>query len=124
MTEPEPMTKERLQALATEIMTVVRHHAPDWTDRNDPDPGITLVELLAWLADALSAYQYVVETGADGVTTIRFGDGVMGARPAAGREVTATYRPGVGAVELTVTVRWPREADSADDGFGRCPSGS
>ena len=28
-----------------------------WTDRNENDPGILLVELLAYLADALSAYQ-------------------------------------------------------------------
>jgi hypothetical protein len=25
--------------------------SPDWTDRNDGDPGVTLVQLLAWLAE-------------------------------------------------------------------------
>jgi quinol-cytochrome oxidoreductase complex cytochrome b subunit len=26
---------------------------PDWTDFNESDPGITLLELFAWLASAL-----------------------------------------------------------------------
>src|SRR6187401_154673 len=26
--------------------------APDWTDHNADDPGITLMELLAWIAEA------------------------------------------------------------------------
>jgi hypothetical protein len=130
-----------------------RPRAPD-----DLDPGVTLVELLAWLGDVLSAYRdriadeatletqrrlgyleyrvlsdadlvvtvdgalwrpvgpasdrtaddrtYVAETGADGVTTIRFGDGQTGALPPAGSELTATYRRGNGR-RLTVTVRWP-----------------
>jgi hypothetical protein len=32
------------------------HAAPDWSDRSVHDPGITLVELLAYAADQLSAY--------------------------------------------------------------------
>ena len=27
--------------------------APDWSDRNDSDPGITLLQLLPWLAAGL-----------------------------------------------------------------------
>jgi hypothetical protein len=27
--------------------------APDWTDRNDSDPGITLLQVLPWLAAGL-----------------------------------------------------------------------
>jgi hypothetical protein len=30
---------------------------PEWTDRNDHDPGIALLELFAYLGDALSYYQ-------------------------------------------------------------------
>jgi hypothetical protein len=30
--------------------------APDWSDRSDHDPGITLLELLAYTADQLSTY--------------------------------------------------------------------
>ena len=29
---------------------------PEWTDANDPDPGIALVELLGYLGDQLGAY--------------------------------------------------------------------
>jgi hypothetical protein len=57
MTGPDPRTSERLRALTADIVTIVRRHAPDWTDENDADPGVTLIQLLAWLADALSAYQ-------------------------------------------------------------------
>jgi hypothetical protein len=32
-------------------------HAPAWTDASSHDPGIALVELLAFLGDALSWYQ-------------------------------------------------------------------
>jgi hypothetical protein len=140
MTEPDLPSRER-------------QRAPD-----DLDPGVTLVELLAWLGDVLSAYQdriadeaaletrrrlgylkyhvlsdadlvvtvdgalwrpigagfepaegdrsYVAETDADGVTTIRFGNGQTGALPPAGSDVTATYRTGNGH-RLTGTVRWP-----------------
>jgi len=40
---------DRLAALALERLPVL---APDWTDYNIHDPGITLVELLAWVADS------------------------------------------------------------------------
>ena len=161
MTEREPLTSERLRALTTELTTVLRRHTPEWTAHNDHDPGVTLVELLAWLGDIVSGYQeqvgqeagldtrrklarirdhvlsdaglivsvddvawhppatpstgsadertYLVETGADGTTTVRFGDGQTGARPPAGSEVTATYRCGSGAVGLTMTIQWPPE---------------
>lgn len=52
---------------------------------------------------------YMVETGADGTTAVRFGDGQTGPRPPGGSEVTATYRCGSGAVGLTMTIQWPPE---------------
>ncbi len=40
---------------------------------------------------------YTTETDAEGVKTVRFGDGERGARPPAGRKnITATYRQGIG----------------------------
>jgi len=56
MTEREPLTSERLRALTTELTTVLRRHTPEWTAHNDHDPGVTLVELLAWLGDIVSGY--------------------------------------------------------------------
>jgi phage tail sheath protein FI len=52
---PEPTTSKRLRALSREVMSLVRAHAPPWTDQNDSDPGLTLIQLLTWLADALTA---------------------------------------------------------------------
>jgi predicted phage baseplate assembly protein len=39
--------------LVEEGRALVPRHAPDWTDHNIHDPGITLVELFAWLAEQL-----------------------------------------------------------------------
>ncbi len=36
---------------ARRIVIVDGYLAPDWTDRNDSDPGISIVELSAWLAE-------------------------------------------------------------------------
>jgi hypothetical protein len=40
-----------LRQFVTEVLDVVRRAQPDWTDRNTSDPGITLLELVAWLAE-------------------------------------------------------------------------
>jgi hypothetical protein len=39
---------------------------------------------------------YVVATGRDGKSLVKFGDGVRGSRPPLGSKVTATYRYGAG----------------------------
>jgi predicted phage baseplate assembly protein len=39
--------------LRTEGMAVITREAPEWTDHNAHDPGITLLELFAWLAEIL-----------------------------------------------------------------------
>jgi phage tail-like protein len=57
MPSPEPLTTERLSALATEIETAVGRHAPGWPGPTTGDPGVTLLELLAYVADSLSGAQ-------------------------------------------------------------------
>jgi predicted phage baseplate assembly protein len=37
--------------LVAEALVTIPRHAPEWTDHNASDPGITLVELLAWLVE-------------------------------------------------------------------------
>jgi predicted phage baseplate assembly protein len=42
----------RWSQLVDEGRALVPLYAPDWTDHNASDPGITLIELFAWLAEA------------------------------------------------------------------------
>ena len=43
----------RLQALVAELEETVVAQVPAWTDHNDADPGVTLLELFAWLTENL-----------------------------------------------------------------------
>ncbi len=43
----------RFQELVSEARTRIVRHAPDWTEHNVSDPGITLIELYAWLTELL-----------------------------------------------------------------------
>lgn len=67
----------------------------DWTDFNESDPGVTLLELFAFLAESLSYVHERIEAEQR--------------RKALGRYALAT-----GAVALLVYVWW-RSADSTDD---------
>lgn len=49
---PVPRLDDRtFEALAEELRKLIPVYAPSWTDHNLSDPGITLVDLLAWLAE-------------------------------------------------------------------------
>ncbi|HEY6051263.1 MAG TPA: hypothetical protein VIZ58_08430, partial [Thermoanaerobaculia bacterium] len=48
---PTSDDRARLQTLADDLRRTVRIHAPDWTGTNEADPGITLTELVAFLAE-------------------------------------------------------------------------
>ena len=43
----------RLQSLVAELKRVVASQVPAWTDSNEADPGVTLLELFAWLTENL-----------------------------------------------------------------------
>src|SRR5438034_1682498 len=47
------MPMPRLDQLVDELRGVVRRYSPDWTDSNTSDPGITLLELFAFLTEDL-----------------------------------------------------------------------
>ena len=38
------------EQLATELRRRIPAYTPEWTDHNDSDPGITLLQLFSWLA--------------------------------------------------------------------------
>ena len=51
---PAPLIDERKYAqLLGEVVRRIAVHNPEWTDFNQSDPGVTLVELFAFLADTL-----------------------------------------------------------------------
>jgi predicted phage baseplate assembly protein len=43
----------RFQELVSEARTRIIRHSPEWTEHNVSDPGITLIELFAWLTEML-----------------------------------------------------------------------
>lgn len=43
----------RYDELVAELRTRIPRYTPEWTDLNDSDPGITLIQLFAWLSDML-----------------------------------------------------------------------
>lgn len=42
-------------ALAQALNRTMMAHAPGWTDHNDRDPGVTMLEVIAYLGDSLSS---------------------------------------------------------------------
>jgi len=42
-----------LQSISAEFRSAVKTHAPGWTDQGEGDPGVTLLELFAFLAESL-----------------------------------------------------------------------
>jgi hypothetical protein len=49
------LNDDELRALASEFAASLSRYAPGWTDKQNADPGITLVELFAFLAENLLA---------------------------------------------------------------------
>jgi phage tail-like protein len=54
----------------------MRRHDPSWTGGSDLDPGITLLELQAWIADAMTAYQDRIAAESE-LATARRGSGAV-----------------------------------------------
>lgn len=57
-------------ALSTALDRTMANHVPDWTDHNDSDPGITLLEVMAYLAEQLQYNAPIGERGAAAVSRI------------------------------------------------------
>ncbi len=50
------MDDQSFDMIVTYARRAIRKYAPDWTDENAHDPGITLIELMAWLKEMLQFY--------------------------------------------------------------------
>src|SRR3954451_13515107 len=54
MTLPVPnLDDRRFQDLVDDAKRLVQQRLPEWSDHNVSDPGVTLIELFAWMADQL-----------------------------------------------------------------------
>ncbi|NOY65166.1 MAG: putative baseplate assembly protein, partial [Nitrospirae bacterium] len=55
MSLPKPELDDlTFEQLVSEARGLIPRYAPQWTDHNITDPGITLIELLAWLTETYS----------------------------------------------------------------------
>ena len=75
-------------------------HAPGWTDHNDSDPGITTLELMAYLGEALLFNRETVPGGSDAASRIiraleRYKEGtvLLGAETLVAETWSGTKRP-------------------------------
>ena len=51
---PVPVTdNRRYQALVDELVARIPSHTPEWTNFNDSDPGVTLIQLFAHITESL-----------------------------------------------------------------------
>ena len=54
MTLPAPTLDDRkFQDIVSEARSLIPRYCPEWTDHNLSDPGITFIELFAWMTDIL-----------------------------------------------------------------------
>ncbi len=72
MKQSGPPTSRSIDALAGELRTVVRRHHPEWTDSNDSDPGLTLLEVGAWIAHRLDSYRRATAARPDPYRNFKF----------------------------------------------------
>ncbi|MGC1953780.1 MAG: hypothetical protein WA970_14685, partial [Gammaproteobacteria bacterium] len=66
------------ERLVEDARGLIPRYAPEWTDHNVHDPGITLLELLAWIAD-----QQIYQVGFVSDRHLRSFAALLGARPSA-----------------------------------------
>jgi len=51
---PDPQLDDRhFQDIVNEAKQLIPRYAPEWTDHNVSDPGVTLIELFAWMTDLM-----------------------------------------------------------------------
>jgi predicted phage baseplate assembly protein len=52
---PKPNLDDRSsQQFVDEAKRLIPHYCPEWTDHNVSDPGVTLIELFAWMVEAMT----------------------------------------------------------------------
>jgi len=79
--------------LVEDARALIPRYAPEWTDHNVHDPGITLLELLAWIVD-----QQIYQVGFVSDRHLRAFAALLGVRPRAAEPARGTIWPSNDAV--------------------------
>src|SRR5881392_3483810 len=53
MIPPPKLDDRTFNDIVEEAISMIPRYAPEWTNHNPSDPGITLIELAAWMTDLL-----------------------------------------------------------------------
>jgi len=53
MIPPPKLDDRNFHDIVEEAISMIPRYAPEWTNHNPSDPGITLIELAAWMTDLL-----------------------------------------------------------------------
>src|ERR1700704_1281913 len=104
--------------LVAELVARIPAHTPEWTNPRAGDPGRTLIELFAWLGDAL-LYRANLIPERQRLTFLRLlGVPLRPARPARGM-VTVSFREGETvaalAIKPTVSLTGPVPFEGRDE---------
>ena len=97
MKQPDARRNLSFDDLTTDLVKVVRRHDPDWTDANEHDPGITLLEVGAWITEQLFSYRAVNPSRLDPYKNFKFRVNMDGAVVAGVTRASALRR----TVEVT-----------------------
>src|SRR5664279_2483471 len=52
--QPPNLDDRQFADIVAEAKTLIPRYAPEWTNFNEGDPGITMVELFAWMTEILT----------------------------------------------------------------------
>jgi phage tail-like protein len=72
MKQPDARRNPSIDDLTNDLVKVVRRHDPEWTNANDSDPGVTLLEVQAWIAQELYSYRKVNPGRSDPYRNFKF----------------------------------------------------
>ena len=53
MRDEDLIDRRRFADLVDEALAIIRARCPDWTDHSPGDPGMTLLEVYAWLTETM-----------------------------------------------------------------------
>jgi predicted phage baseplate assembly protein len=111
--EPPLLDDRTFEQIKRDLQLRIPRYTPEWTDWNESDPGTTLVELFAWLADTL-IYRLNQVPARNYVKFLQLlGLELEPAQPSL-VHLTFTPNPTTTAAQILVPRRTPVAADSPD----------